>query len=205
VNVDDRLQPAMPPARPQPAQARHIPGEEGVWLFVLGDALVFSLFFATFLYYRADGVEAYAASQAKLNQTLGVFNTFLMLTSSWFAAMAVQAAKHGRAHLVPRLLTGALTCGAGFVAVKFFEYREKIEAGITLTSNDFFMYYYMFTGIHLVHVLIGMAVLVFLLRQAFGSGTPDTTRLRHLESGVTFWHLVDLLWIVLFGLLYLVK
>lgn len=88
--------------------------------------------------------------------------------------------------------------------MKFFEYGEKIRAGIGLTTNDFYMYYYMFTGIHLLHVVIGMAVLGFLWHVS-RKGASDGENMVMLETGASFWHLVDVLWIVLFALLYLMK
>ena len=182
----------------------HVPGELGVWMFIVGDLIVFSLFFVTFLYYRGLEVDLFTTSQRHLNQTFGAINTFFMLTSSWFVASAVHAARHRLGKVTPICLLLAMACGAGFAIVKVLEYGEKIGAGITLTTNNFFMYYYMFTGIHFVHVLIGMAVLAFLTRMSW-SGQFDATRIRNLESGASFWHLVDLLWIVLFALIYLVK
>lgn len=203
----------MPPPRALAAQPRpeaHLPGEPGVWVFILGDLLIFALFFAVFVYYRAQDPALYLQSQATLNANLGALNTLLLLTSSWFVVGAVQDARGGQvAHARTRIALAVL-CGAGFVTVKFFEYRDKLGAGITVTSNDFYMYYYMLTGIHLLHVLIGMGVLMFLwrvLRQ--GDRPPDAqisaTALGHLESGASFWHLVDMLWIFLFALLYLMK
>lgn len=182
----------------------HLPGEAGVWVFIVGDMLVFALFFATFVYYRAQDVELYIESQRTLNQGFGVINTFLMLSSSWFVALAVQAARAKSGKLSPALFALAFACGGGFVAVKFFEYGEKIRVGIALTTNDFYMYYYMFTGIHLLHVLIGMAVLAFLWNVS-RKGASDGENIVALESGASFWHLVDVLWIVLFALLYLMK
>ena len=183
---------------------RHMPGEEGIWLFIFGDMCVFSLFFITFLYYRAQNVPLFTASQAHLNLTLGALNTFFMLSSSWFVAMAVHAARRGMGKVTPVCFLLAFGCGFGFAVVKFFEYGAKIRAGITLNTNDFYMYYYMFTGIHFMHVLIGMGVLAFMARYSWADGY-DAKKLKNLESGASFWHVVDLLWIVLFALLYLVK
>jgi nitric oxide reductase NorE protein len=183
---------------------RHMPGEEGIWVFIFGDMLVFSLFFITFLYYRGQDLAVFAASQTHLSQTLGVVNTFFMLTSSWFVATAVQAARRGANRATPVCFLLALLCGLGFVVVKYFEYGAKIRAGLTLNTNDFYMYYYMFTGIHLMHVLIGMGVLLYLSRISAVTSYDDKT-IRNLESGGSFWHVVDLLWIVLFALFYLVK
>ena len=181
-----------------------MPGEEGIWLFVFGDLMVFSLFFCIFLYYRGLNVDLFVSSQAHLNQVLGAINTVLMLSSSWFVAMAVNAARRGLGRVTPMLLLLAVLCGAAFGFVKFLEYSEKIRAGITLTSNDFYMYYFTFTGIHMVHVLLGMGVLAFLARSVW-TGSFDAGKIRNLESGASFWHLVDLLWIVLFALLYLIR
>jgi nitric oxide reductase NorE protein len=183
---------------------RHLPGEAGVWVFILGDMLIFAVFFLVFAWYRSHDVPMFNHSQATLNQACGAFNTFLMLTSSWFVALAVQAARCDFGKVSARFFALAFLCGLGFVVVKFFEYSEKIQAGITLTSNDFYMYYYVFTGIHLMHVLIGMGVLAFLW-SASRPGSFDTRTIGNLESGASFWHLVDILWIILFALLYLVK
>jgi nitric oxide reductase NorE protein len=181
-----------------------MPGEDGIWLFILGDMMVFSLFFATFSYYRNENVSLFTASQTHLSQNLGALNTFFMLTSSWFVALAVQSARRGLGRMTPVFFLLAFSCGLGFGVVKFFEYSAKIRAGITLTTNDFYMYYYMFTGIHFMHVLIGMGVLALMARYSW-SGEFQAEKIRNFESGASFWHLVDLLWIVLFALLYLVK
>jgi nitric oxide reductase NorE protein len=98
----------------------------------------------------------------------------------------------------------ALACGVGFSVVKIVEYTQKIRAGIVINSNDFYMYYYMFTGIHFLHVLIGMGVLAFMAHYA-SDGKFSAIKIGHIESGASFWHVVDLLWIALFALLYLLR
>jgi nitric oxide reductase NorE protein len=183
---------------------RHLPGEEGIWVLILGDLAVFSIFFATYLVYRAGDPALYAASQASLDRGLGLLNTGLLLTSSLFVALAVRAAREARAPRVVAWLSAALACGAGFVASKAFEWSTKLSAGVTLNTDEFFTFYYMFTGIHLLHVLIGVGVLAYL---ALRSRRPDPGSgwVSVMEGGGAFWHLVDLLWVVLFPLLYLVR
>lgn len=189
---------------PEPPHAHDIPGEPGVWVFVLGDMMIFGLFFAVFTYYRGLDVELFTTAQATLNQDYGALNTLILLFSSWFVVMGVIDVRERGGRLAPPLFALGFLCGAAFVVVKFFEYREKLQAGIGITTNDFFMYYYIFTGLHLIHVLIGMGVLVVLWHLArAGVGRPQDVRL--IESGAIFWHMVDLLWIVLFPLLYLIK
>ncbi len=184
--------------------ATHLPGEPGVWVFIVGDMVVFALFFGAFVYYRAQDPPLYIESQRLLNQGLGAVNTLLMLSSSWFVAMAVQAARTRAGQLSTRFFALAFLCGAGFITVKIFEWGEKIHAGISLTTNDFFMYYFMLTGIHLLHVVIGMGVITLLWNIARQpSGGTDTIQM--LESGASFWHLVDMLWVIIFALLYLMK
>ena len=180
-----------------------IPGEAGLWIFIIGDMLVFSLFFLVFLHYRAADVETFSASRALLNQNLGVLNTLLLLTSSWFVVSGVHAVRISNAHHAGRFFRSAMLCGFGFVLIKYLEYSAKISEGYTLMTNDFFMYYYIFTGIHLIHVLIGLGVLYFMIRTVKRSELNGQT-LQSIECGGIFWHMVDLLWIVLFPLLYLV-
>jgi nitric oxide reductase NorE protein len=171
---------------------------------IFGDMLMFSLMFGVFLFYRRADLELFESSQAHLNKTLGLINTFLLLTSSWFVAMAVQAARAHRTRATVMMFRFALACGVGFAVVKIVEYTQKIRAGIVINSNDFYMYYYMFTGIHFLHVLIGMGVLAFMAHYA-SDGKFSAVKIGHIESGASFWHVVDLLWIALFALLYLLR
>ena len=113
------------------------------------------------------------------------------MTSSLFVAQAVAAVRRGDGR-ARRLLLGAILLGSGFVIVKAF----------TLNSNSFSIYYYMFTGIHLVHVLIGLGVLCFTLARFDRAGRMQGG-VALIEGSGAFWHLVDLLWIILFALLYL--
>jgi len=186
------------------SQPSHLPGELGVWIFILGDMTIFALFFATFVFYRSEQVDIFRQSQTLLNQNLGALNTLLLLASSWLVVTAVNAARRGLSRTAGTFLSLAWLCGLGFGVVKFFEYGEKLNAGITLTTNDFFMYYYVFTGIHFFHLLLGMGVLAYLV-SVTRRGRLGDKELMLLEGGASFWHMVDLLWIVLFPLLYLVQ
>lgn len=182
--------------------AGHIPGEPGIWLFIAGDCLLFSALFIVFLLYRAEQPATFGAGRAALNQLFGLGNTLLMLTSSWFVATGVEAARRNLIGVPQRCFGAALACGAAFGLIKVFEYREKIVAGITPTTNNFFMFYFVYTGIHMIHILIGMAVLAMLIGYT-RQRNIQPLQIQHLETGASFWHLVDLLWIVLFPLLYL--
>jgi nitric oxide reductase NorE protein len=181
-----------------------LPGEAGVWVLIAGDLVMFSIFFIAFMYYRSFDAEVYTQSQAHLSQMLGAVNTVLMLTSSWFVATAVHLARERAGVLSRTCLIFAILCGAAFCTVKVIEYHEKLAVGITPQTNDFYMFYFMLTGIHCLHVVLGIGVLAFMTRILRARPIKDES-LRMLESGASFWHLVDLLWIVLFAILYLVK
>jgi nitric oxide reductase NorE protein len=179
-----------------------VPGETGIWVLVFGDLTVFALFFCTFTFYRSVEPELFRKSQLALSQPLGVLNTVLLLSSSWFVVMAVHTLREGLSRRSRSLLAGALACGVGFAVVKYFEYAATLRQGFTPASNDFFMFYFVLTGIHLLHVVIGLGVLSWMLvrtrRPANGAGG-----LAAFECGAIYWHMVDLLWVVLFALLYL--
>jgi nitric oxide reductase NorE protein len=192
---------AEPIASPSPG--RHLPGVEGVWVFVFADMVVFAVMFGSFMADRQSSLLLYEQSRQALNLDFGGINTLILLTSSLFVVLAIDAlkqAKHERGSLFFAL---ALACGVGFIVSKFFEYKEKLEAGISMLSNDFFMYYYIMTGLHLIHVIVGSVVLAVLMVKAKKErGQAD---LSPYESGATYWHMVDLLWICLFPLLYLIR
>ena len=183
-------------------EKRHLPGEEGVWVFIGGDMLVFAVFFVAFLFARMENLPLFETSQATLDRGLGLLNTVLLLTSSWCVARAVKLARAGRAG-GRRMVLGAMGLGLGFVVVKAVEYTAKVSAGYTLNTNEFFIYYFMFTGIHLLHVLIGLGVLAYTASR-FGKDGLPSNGMGLLEGTGAFWHLVDLLWIVLFALFYLI-
>jgi nitric oxide reductase NorE protein len=187
-----------------PASVRRIPGEEGIWVFVLGDMTVFAMFFATFMYSRGKNPDTFARDHTSLNVALGTVNTVLLLTSSLFVVLAVQRVLTGDHHRATKLFGAALACGLGFIMVKAVEWTHLFTAGITVGTGEYFSYYFMFTGIHLAHVLIGCAVLSRLIavtRQPELAGRAPLL----CEAGGIFWHMVDLLWVVLFALFYLMR
>jgi nitric oxide reductase NorE protein len=200
------------------APHRRIPGEEGIWVFVLGDMTVFALFFATFMYSRGRNHDAFARDHESMNVLLGTVNTVLLLTSSLFVAIAVQYSSWGRHRQLPALFGGALACGLGFIVVKAIEWTHLLNAGKTLVSSEYFSYYFIFTGVHLLHVVIGIAVLLGLIAlsrraqlserqtvRAAGDSVAAAAGGRVLETAGIYWHMVDLLWVVLFALFYMVR
>jgi nitric oxide reductase NorE protein len=179
-----------------------LPGDFAIWIFIFAEMLAFGVLFITFAFARAGDVEMYNASQQTLNQTAGLINTILLITSSYFVACAVAAISSGNARHCANWLTGAVMLGGCFVAVKIFEFSEKIDSGISLSTNSFYMFYLSLTFFHLMHVLMGMVILGFIIVKARRGGY---SRKQHtgVETGASFWHMVDLLWIILFPLVYI--
>jgi len=182
----------------------HLPGVEGIWVFVLADMTVFGLLFGCFTVGRRQNSALFEESRHALNPTFGGVNTLILLTSSVLVVLAVDAVKKNRAHAAPHLLAGAFACGLAFMVSKGIEYAEKLNENITLLTNDFYMYYFSLTGIHLAHVVAGNVVLLVLWFKARGRAF-DRACPTVLECGATYWHMVDLLWVMLFPLLYLLR
>ena len=180
----------------------HIPGEVGIWLFVAGDLVVFAVFFVVIALGHVEQPEVFAEARSSLDMWVGVLNTLLLLTGSWFVAVGVHQCRSTRRPMASHYFSLAIVCGVAFAANKTFEWGGNISAGLNPATNDFYMYFFIFTGIHLLHVIVGVGVLM-LVRSV--SRRPGLTRrdIATMESGATFWHLVDLLWIVLFALFYL--
>ncbi len=181
----------------------HIPGEVGLWVLIFGDLIVFAVLFVTYAVEFATNGVVIAASQMKLDRGLGLANTILLLTSSWCIAHAVIAARQGLPH-TKRMIWAAVALGVAFVGVKTVEWGHHIANGDTLNSSSFFTFYFMYTGIHLLHVIIGLGVLTWLGLRCESDGRW-TGSFPTLEGSAVFWHLVDLLWVMIFALIYLLR
>jgi nitric oxide reductase NorE protein len=192
------------PSSAAPTKTKKIPGEAGVWVFILGDINVFAVFFIYFLVQRNKQPHLFEVSQAALNKNFGGINTIFLLISSLFVLTAVRAMRAAQPALARRLLVGAFLCGVAFVVVKVFEYHERIAAHQVPSANGFFLLYFVLTGLHLVHLIVGLAVLTALWSFA-RKAQLTTNQWAFFEGGACFWHMVDLLWLVLFPLIFLVR
>lgn len=180
----------------------HVPGEASMWFFVIGDLLIFAVYFVGYMYFRGQNHQLFLASQARLNVDIGAINTVVLLTSSLFVALGTAAARAGNIAAGLRGFWIGLAFGAAFPLLKMFEWIPEITAGLTPGTNLFFMYYYVMTGMHLCHVALGLVILCFVIHNLKTSPTP---KISFIETGATYWHMVDVLWLVLFALLYLMR
>ena len=180
-----------------------IPGEVGIWIFVAGDMLAFTIIFGVIVSGRMDQPAVFEQGRQTLHLQFGALNTLLLLGGSLLVVRAMRALRTGsdRATLLFGL---TVLCGAAFVVNKGIEYSMLIGAGHTITQNLFYGYYYFATLLHLFHLLLGIAGMVIAMRIA--KREFNTSReLKLCEVFSSYWHLVDLLWVILFPLLYLMR
>jgi nitric oxide reductase NorE protein len=213
VSIDIDLEPPRSPAavghglvdRDEAIAARRwVPGEAGIWALILTDLGIFTVYFIDLMYEWNANPEVFAAGHKAVNLTAGILNTFLLLTASLFVALGVQTLRQGRVALTRRLFVVSGLCGAAFVVNKYLEWSEKVHHGHRPTSDVFFQLYFIITGVHLLHVLIAMTLLWFMRRRAAEVvGAPTPLQSRFVENCATYWHMVDLLWLGILALFYL--
>lgn len=175
---------------------------DGIWIFVVGDLFIFASYFITYALWRNWGGGEFLASQQYLSVEFGFFNTLVLLTSSWFVAGAMRAQRAGDYDAAARLAVMTMICGMIFVISKVTEWVVAIQAGFTFTYDMFSQFYFWMTGVHILHVIFGMMALgrLWMEMRDPAARNPNTA-----EACGVFWHLVDLLWLVIFPLLYLMR
>jgi nitric oxide reductase NorE protein len=186
------------------AKPRRLPGVDGVWVAIGADSVIFAILFLTFMQDRLKEPTLFEASRHTLNMNFGGIDTLILLTSSWSVALAIQSLKRGLVDRMPRYLLGGALTGLLFMMSKSIEYFQKFTEGLTPATNDFYMWYFTLTGIHLVHVVFGTSLLTYAWIKSRRGAYSSSNRVVP-ECVASYWHLVDLLWIVIFPLLYLMK
>lgn len=184
------------------ARPRFVPGQPDMWAFVLFEALVFTAYFVVYVVCRMRNLELFLQSQAHLDLRVGVFNTLVLLASSWSVARCVQAARERsfRAALANAFLT--LLFGFVFLVSKVLEWAAKLDEGFGFTSDEFFSFYYFLTAIHFLHLLIGFVVMGIGVHQLW---SPARRSQQAIETCATYWHTIDFLWVMIFALLYVMR
>jgi nitric oxide reductase NorE protein len=183
-----------PALRPGGGGIAALPGDLMMWVLILSELLVFGAGLLAFMAVRLTDPGGFAEAQAHLDRTGAGINTMVLVTSGWLAALAVQAAEAGRTARVRWLLAGSAALGLVFLGIKGLEYLAKAAAGIGFETHAFFTFYYLLTGFHAAHVLAGVAILALVAIRA----QPGP-----VEVAAMFWHMVDLVWVLLFPVLYL--
>jgi cytochrome c oxidase subunit 3 len=186
----------------------------GMWVFLGSETLLFAALFGLYAAYRAEYGAAFEEGMRHMEHELGAVNTLILLTSSLFAALAVEALERGGRRVTLGLTAATVGLGVAFLTVKGIEYAAHIRDGMVPNGHGAFFLehrdrglpvfvtlYYLMTGLHALHVTAGLVILLWLGRSVM-RGTITETRAHPFELGVLYWHLVDTLWVFLWPMFY---
>ncbi|MFN0158562.1 MAG: cytochrome c oxidase subunit 3 family protein [Bacteroidota bacterium] len=188
----------------------------GMWAFLATEVLFFGGLFISYLVYRSSNPEMFVAASQKLDVMLGAVNTFILLGSSLTMALAVHAAQEGKRTQTVRFMIFTLLLGLVFLGIKSYEYAHKFEEGLfpgagfrfeepfAQSAQIYFSLYFAMTGIHGLHMIIGMVILVIMIVFA-RRGKYTAEYYQPVELFGLYWHFVDIVWIFLYPLLYLIR
>jgi nitric oxide reductase NorE protein len=171
-----------------------LPGELLMWVLIISELAVFGAGLVAFLSVRLTDLQGFAEAQTHLHRTGAAANTLVLVTSGWLAALATRAAEAGQTRRLRLLLVPAIALGGVFLILKGSEYADLFAQGIGTETHAFYTFSFLLTGFHAAHVLAGMVLLALVGWIA----TP-----RAVETGAAFWHMVDLVWVLLFPVIYL--
>ena len=179
----------------------HPPGDLAIWFFILAELLVFGVFFLSYAWTRQAHSELFNTYQLTLDRRAGFINTLVLLTSSYCVVRAVAAVRSDQLQACVRWLIAAIALGGVFLIVKITEYQHHFAHGISLSTNTFYMFYLSLTFFHFMHVIMGMVILAAVALKA-NRGGYSATQYVGVETGASYWHMVDMVWLILFPLVY---
>jgi cytochrome c oxidase subunit 3 len=187
----------------------------GMWVFLVTEVLFFGGLFLVYSVYRSWYADAFAAASHELDIVLGAVNTGVLITSSLTMALAVHAAQLGRRRALMLFLLATMALGGVFLGIKAVEYYHKFvehhvpgpsfqfEREYFRHAQIFFSLYFIMTGLHALHMVVGFGIMLFMLWWAW-NGTVTAEYYSPIEISGLYWHFVDIVWIFLFPLLYLI-
>jgi nitric oxide reductase NorE protein len=181
-----------------------LPGDLAIWFFIFMELLVFAIFFIIYSIKRIQNVEMFNEYQLTLNTEIGAINTLILITSSYFVIRAVHAIKADDVKGCIKWHYAAIGGGLAFLIFKSIEYNDKFSHGISLDTNDFYFFYLSLTMFHSLHVILGMVILAAVIFKA-KRGAYSAENHVGVETGASYWHMVDLVWIILFPLVYIIR
>ncbi|MBT0810369.1 cytochrome c oxidase subunit 3 [Litoribacter ruber] len=190
------------PAKIDYKQFNSPPGGLLMWIVIFLEVITFGIGLARLVYNARLEPELFHTSRLQLNASIGAINTVILLSSGFFLAKGLHAFKQDNYLTTSFYLKWTLLGGWLFTMIKIFEYWNKLDAGLGMGANMFFTSYWLLTGFHLVHVVVGMVILGLMLRSL--KTAPEKMALVDVEAGAAFWHMCDLIWLLLFPALYLI-
>ena len=183
---------------------RNIPGSLAIWAAILAEMSEFAIMFIVYFLARAHNPVVFHEGPAKLNTMAGTMNTVIMLSSSYFVVRAVMAMRENQAKTSARWLWAAVACGATYLIIKYYEYTWNTAQGLATETNIFYAVYYYVTFNHFLHVGWGSAAMLWVI---YRLNTGIYTQQEHegLINVALYWHMIDLAWITIFPLLYVIR
>ncbi len=178
------------------------PGGILIWIIIVVELITFGAGLIALAVSSRENPDLFHESRLQLNLNFGTINTLLLLTSGYFMARTVQYVKQQKFDKASRSTLFALLGGILFLIVKSIEYYEKIEKGYTLDYNAFFSFYWLLTVFHVIHVIIGLSFLFFMYLSF--KKQEKHWEILNVETTAAFWHMCDLIWLLLFPMLYLI-
>jgi len=192
---------------PKPDAIKTLPGDLAMWFFILAELTVFAVFFIGFAVAENLNLTMFAEGKAQLHKVAGLINTIALITSSYFVALSLHSMRANNAKQTISRLVLALMFALVYVVLKLWEYQALFAQGIDIETNTFFTLYFLITAFHFMHILLGMVILAYMALNVYkGSYNDPATEneFSGFESGACYWHMVDLLWIILFPLIYII-
>jgi heme/copper-type cytochrome/quinol oxidase subunit 3 len=177
-------------------------GKLGIWAFLASEIMLFGGLISAYVILRSGSAHMVVPPRSMMGVPLATFNTFALITSSVTMVLALAAIQEGNIPRFQRWILGTIGGGLIFLCVKAYEYHHKWEEGITISSNLFGSFYYTLTGLHVLHVTGGLILMAYILvAGSRGQFTPESHD--RVECAGLYWHFVDLVWVILFPILYL--
>ncbi|MBL4773898.1 MAG: cytochrome c oxidase subunit 3 family protein [Alcanivoracaceae bacterium] len=185
-------------------EPRLLPGDFAIWIIIFAELLVFGIFFISYAVARIQNIEMFNHYQLTLNRETGAINTLLLITASYFIVRAVNAIKNNSIKQCYHFVYTSLGCGGLFLVLKTIEFYDKFSEGINISTNTFYMFYFLLTIFHYLHVILGLMILLAVAIKA-QRGYYSQNDYAGVETAGAYWHMVDLAWIILFPLIYIIR
>ncbi len=178
-------------------------GKLGIWVFLASEVMLFGAFISSFIVLRMGSPNFGVPAHEIMGRPLATLNTFVLISSSAAMVMALASIQEDDVLRFARWMRLVLTLGVVFLVIKMFEYHHKIHEGLTISSSLFGSFYYTMTGLHAIHIIAGLVFNGYILYHG-KRGRWSHGKWERVEYAGLYWHFVDLVWVVIFPLFYLV-
>ncbi|WP_303290913.1 cytochrome c oxidase subunit 3 family protein [Marinobacter sp. SS5-14b] len=190
---------------PKPVfDSKRVPGNPAIWVGIFSELTEFAIFFVVYFIARAHHPDEFNSGPLQLHTLAGTINTLVLITSSYFVVKGIYALRADQPEKAVRWLWGTLACGAVYLAIKCLEYLWNQEQGIQTNTSNFFAVYYYTTFNHMLHVFWGSGGILWAILRIRSGGFTATNH-NGLIAAACYWHMIDLAWILIFPLMYVLR